>query len=237
MQVDQLNVTGGTYMHVVKACVNAGEIAEATALLDEMRAGGIHVKKGVAAMVESRAERRNARRSRKESWSPADAARPTQPAGASAPWSEAIPAAAADSPGAPPSPSEHSPSSSAADPPPMPAADTAAARLSERAAALLEARPPRARTLKEFLRAISGHSRSARWSDIMADLDRAIADPDTKVCRRAAVPPLHGHIVGDVTWSAHHYCCRSRVSCAVFLPACVVSFLFDPGNMRAKDDE
>lgn len=60
------------------------------------------------------------------------------------------------------------------------ARSTAATRLSSRAAETLAARP-RARSVKDFIRAAGSHSRGRRWSEILSDLDNAMADPNTKV--------------------------------------------------------
>ena len=57
----------------------------------------------------------------------------------------------------------------------------AGARISERAAEMVAARPPRSRSVKDFMRAVGGHSIKRRWSQILSDLDTAMADPNIKV--------------------------------------------------------
>ena len=253
MQEAQLVVTGGTYTHVLKACTNAGEIEEARALLAEMRTSGMWVKQGTVAMVEKSAERRSARRSRNNDFSPAEAAaaaaypenragvdvntaaaRLPQPAAGS--WIDVLPTPAARS-SSTPLPSEYQPLRPTVEEPATTSADTAnetaaeantgggtdaadtaadvagdvardaevssasaaaaattapvlpstastaaaAARFSGRAAEMVAARPPRSRSVRDFIRGVGGHSRNARWSEIMSDLDKATADPNTKV--------------------------------------------------------
>lgn len=241
MQEAQLVVTAGTYTHVVKACTNAGEVEEARSLLDEMRANGMRVKQGTAAMVDKMAERRSAQRSRNGPLPRAAtrappssaAAQPshgatTPPQAAAASWTDVLPTTPDDpSAEAPPAidhyqplrPAVEEPSATSADmpdpsaaepttdsdgaagnadatavaspsvaivPPLPPTGATAAARLSERAAEMLAARPPRSRSVKDFIRGVGGHSRNGRWAEIVSDLDKAVADPNIKVrsCKR-----------------------------------------------------
>ena len=266
MQEAQLDVTSGTFAHVVKACINAGEIGQARALLGEMDASGLRVKKGTIALVEKAAERLRADGGgggggQLRSWnelSPkhrtaagsgaAQAARPdgraaaprsspgdqdgvfnpTGPpqsaAAAAASWRDVLPTAttAAVPPSiTPAATSEHQPfrpavddpatsadrpNSSATEPvadrdgvafaagvdadagagvslsvtaagPPLPSADSTAAGAVRAPRLLLH----RTRAVKDFIRFIGSHSRNGRWSEILSDLDRAVADPNIKV--------------------------------------------------------
>eukprot|EP00903_Cladosiphon_okamuranus_P010892 g10288.t1 len=264
MQEAQLTVTAGTYSHVIKACTNAGQIEEARALLDEMSANGLKVRKSLAAMVRGRSERRSSaqrpwdqlppetpageasRAARahadnaaapRASFAPEDGvftptlARPPQDATASS-WIDALPMgtaacppsntppASADQPlrraedePASPAYTPNSPaaqqqtdsdgvtsaaldaradtdahayvSPSTATVPPLPStAASAAARLSGGSAEMLATRPPRSRAVKDFIRGAGSHSRNGRWSEILSDLDKAMADPNTKVSMR-----------------------------------------------------
>lgn len=80
-----------------------------------------------------------------------------------------------------------SPSVATTVPPPPSSPDTAAAvRPSARAAEMLAARPPRARSVRDFIQAVGSHSRNRRWAEILAGLDSAMADPNTKVHGDAA---------------------------------------------------
>lgn len=58
MQSAELVVSAGSYAHVIKACINAGEVSQAEALLEEMRAADVHVKSRLAALVAKHVERR-----------------------------------------------------------------------------------------------------------------------------------------------------------------------------------
>ena len=61
MQSAELEVKSGTYAHVIKTCINAGEVSQAEALLEEMRAADVYVKSRVAALVAKHVERRKQR--------------------------------------------------------------------------------------------------------------------------------------------------------------------------------
>lgn len=161
MQAAELTVTTGTYTHVVKACTNAGEISQARALLNEMRSNGMPVKKGTVAMVEKQFEKRRTQRSWRES----------------SPVASGSPATARGDGGMGGVAATSSSSSSWTDPlgqeqsPPPPSLSSSS-------------RVPRARPVKHFLRTTGSHARHKRWAEILADLDRAMADPNTKVSMR-----------------------------------------------------
>ncbi|CAM9889222.1 unnamed protein product, partial [Ectocarpus fasciculatus] len=176
MNEAELRVTAGTYRHVVKACTNAGEISQARSLLDEMRENRMPMKRGTLAMVEKKAAEALRVGHRPRSASPP----PAQAGGEAAPHDSPYTAAAPDTEYANASASwtQRDLRNDAV----LPAVASVAP---PRAVDAVEPSPrPRVQAVKRFLRSVGSLSRHRRWAEMLAVLDDAIADPNTKVSLR-----------------------------------------------------
>lgn len=214
MQSADLTVNTATYTHVIKACTNAGEFGEAESLMDEMRDAGIHVKSGTMLMVKSQRDRRRGQASRREfgNGNPTasyDRTRGEPTAGfqdepafvaredvgfatttrESSTLGENIMAVAGRATGDAWGQRSWGVDGGATE------RQTARERTSRRTVASPPPPPPRVST-KAFLRGVGEHVKSQRWSQIVVELDEAIADPNRKVSKRMYEGCIAGLSVG-----------------------------------------
>lgn len=193
MQSAELTVAGPTYNHVIKACIHAGEVSQAEALMEEMRAAGIHVKSGVAAMVEKRAAQRRGRGSWTELLGASATTAPYEGVEAPAPDGRHARAAVQNGPVSDNTdvvagwPRVHSPDRDAG-------RTVAGARDTWPIASLYGTarNSPRRTSVRLFLRAVGEHTKRRRWSYIVRELEAATADPGVKV----SMSMYHGCLAG-----------------------------------------
>ena len=175
MQSSELTFRSGTYAQVVKACLNAGELAPAEELVDEMRASGIYVKRSTQAMIEKHKENRGGPRSRSDS------------SRAPSPWTSGIlenrPA------GHVRQNKQQQEQEQQATADPDETGETHLATASEITPSDAFDAPPSVpsrprQTTREFLKRVGRNARARRWAEIGRELDEARMDPEVKVSMR-----------------------------------------------------
>lgn len=210
MQAADLVVSSWPYVHVIKACSISGEVAQAEALLDEMQASGLFVKEGIRTMVARLKRKRRHQTWRDKAPDAGTAALTSRQAEKRAAFAgppraapdrretESLSAAAVSSPGeqeatvvngdaiasseeSPKSPAwSESVTTRATSGGGNPTPDTDRAPRHEGAARKKVVRLH----AKSLLRNVGQHERFGRWSDIVLDLETAVADPGIKVSMR-----------------------------------------------------
>lgn len=187
MQEAELTIRSGAYTQVIKACLNAGEIKQAEDIMDEMRAGGIHVKSSTLAMVNKYRETRSrGRRARSDSGL------------APSSWASSIVTR-----------QEHhhqqhqqqrdilESGDTSAEPQPT-AVDTTSWSPGGPLEPSINLRPRQA--VREFIKRIGEHSKARRWNEIGRELEKARLDPDMKVSMRMYESCITGLALGG-KWS------------------------------------
>lgn len=182
MQEAELTIRSGAYTQVIKACLNAGEIKQAEDIMDEMRAGGIHVKSSILTMVNKyRESRSRGRRARSDSdltpssWASSIVTRQEQQQ-----QRDMI---------------ESGDTNTESEPT---AVDRTSCKHSDSLEPSISLSPRQA--VREFIKRIGVHSKAKRWNEIGRELEKARLNPEMKVSMRMYESCITGLALGG-RWS------------------------------------
>lgn len=194
MQEAELTIRSGAYTQVIKACLNAGEIAQAEDIMDEMRAGGIHVKSSTLAMVtkyrESRSRGRGVRSNSglaPSSWASSIIAEP-RPADQSSLRQEHRHHQQRDT-------VESGDTNTEPQPPAVDKTSWSAGSSLEPSVNLRQRQ-----VVREFIKRIGEHSKARRWDEIGRELEKARLNPAMKLSMRMYESCIAGFALGG-RWS------------------------------------